>query len=69
MAPAVSKLVAGTQDGALEHSADLAGRDDPSLLARLRRAALPAKILEAIRRHRRIGPGGMDPIVCRVPAH
>jgi DNA-binding response OmpR family regulator len=62
-------VLTGTQDGALEHRADLNGSDDVSLLQRIARSALSATILQAIRQHRRMGACCSEPIICRVPDH
>jgi DNA-binding response OmpR family regulator len=45
------------------------GVGDLPIRRRLDRAELPAKILHAVRRHRRLGSGGVDPVVCRFPDH
>lgn len=60
-------VLTGTEDGAL-------AIDEPSrrardeALARIDRAALPATILDAVRRHRRLGVCCAEPMVCRIPA-
>jgi len=58
----------GTQDRSLVDWARESGAEDVFLKRWLDRAELPSTILGAIRRHRRFGASGADPVVCRIPS-
>lgn len=61
-------LMTGTGDRALgEHAREL-GAADVVLKHCLDRAELPSTLLRAVRRHRRFGSGGVDPVICRIPS-
>jgi DNA-binding response OmpR family regulator len=60
-------VLTGTGNGALESDGSTSGDRDLAL-ARIDRAELPAMLLEAVRRHRRLGVCGAEPLVCRIPA-
>lgn len=62
-------LLTGTEDDGLGLPVDPAGvaDDERPIGQRLARADIPATILRAIRRHRRVGAGGADPVFCRIP--
>jgi len=60
-------LLMGTEDGRLTRSVDAARGEELPIRRRLDRADIPATILRAIRRHRRVGAGGASPIFCRIP--
>jgi len=60
-------VLTGTEDGALAIE-DPTRRARDEALARIDRAALPATILHAVRRHRRLGVCCAEPMVCRIPA-
>ena len=60
-------VLTGTEDPDLEIRASQVGAEEYLIKDRLDRAELPATILRAIRRHRRLGSGGVDPVICRIP--
>jgi DNA-binding NtrC family response regulator len=60
-------LLTGTADGRLTHPANAAAVANLPIRRRLERADIPATILRAIRRHRRVGAGGAGPVFCRIP--
>jgi hypothetical protein len=60
-------LLTGTEDRLLTQPADAACVEERPLQRRLDRADIPATILRAIRRHRRVGAGGAEPVFCRIP--
>jgi DNA-binding NtrC family response regulator len=68
--------LAGTREGPLADLADRADHGDAveavwgwdDSLVRVDRADLPATILRAVHRHRRLGVCGAEPTFCRIPS-
>jgi len=60
-------VLTGTQDRTLATRAAEAGAEEHLVKQCVDGAELPATILRAIKRHRRLGGGASDPIVCRIP--
>jgi DNA-binding NtrC family response regulator len=60
-------VLTGTQDGVRASSASADAAMDPRLERRFDRAELPQTVLHTVRRHRRFGGGGLEPVICRVP--
>jgi DNA-binding NtrC family response regulator len=60
-------VLTGTQSTIRASLTEADAAEDPRIERRFDRAELPRTILQAVRRHRRIGASGIDPVICRVP--